>query len=79
MVNGCGVERFAQGVMRAVVASGVVTEAKIEVAVAVMRRECKAFLFEARYENERQIAMQGREALAMASLVATCVAEIAAA
>lgn len=69
---------LANHVMRAVIASGAVTDGKIDLAVAVMRREVKAFLFEPRYADERELALGGRQALALASVVATCVAEIAA-
>lgn len=74
------VESFCESVARAVIATGVVTEAKIATASAVLKAEIKAFMFEAEYANERALALQSRdgERLALASLVAGCVAKIAA-
>jgi hypothetical protein len=73
------VTALAGALMRAVVRSGVVTSAKVDVAIRVMRAELKAFLTEARYADERALALTGGHQLAMKSLVAACIAEIAAA
>ena len=68
---------FCNTVMRAVVASGAVHEGNIDFASEVMRREVKAFFYGVQYKNERDVALRGHVQLAVTSLVATCVAEIA--
>lgn len=75
------IARLCDVVMRAAVASGVrlETPADLDLAVAVMRREVKAFLTADDYAAERAlIASPGGAQLSTASLIAACVAGIAA-
>jgi hypothetical protein len=53
-------------------------EGDIAVAVRVLREEVKAFLFDPKYEDERQLALTSGSGLAMASLTATCIQRIVA-
>lgn len=71
------VTQLADALMRAVVASGAVTESKVEVACAIMREELKAFVFGPTYADERELAVTGRHHIAFAALVAACVNRIA--
>lgn len=73
---------LADTLMRAVVRSGAMRtdtphhEADVALAVSIMREELKAFLFDAKYADERALAMVGQDNLALQSLAAECVSRL---
>jgi hypothetical protein len=71
---------FCNQVMRAVVASGVVTKANIDRAIEVMRAEVKALLFGDEYATQRAAVAGSPDgalgAAVMATVVAACIAKI---
>jgi hypothetical protein len=69
------IKNLAEGLMKAVVRMGVVRKGfdnDYTVAVRVMREELKAFLFDTKYTDERELVKTGGHNLAMASVVAEC-------
>lgn len=73
------IARLCNSLMRAVVNTGAVNESNSELACRVMREELKAFITDDKYADERALVETGGHNLAMASLVASCVARITAA
>ncbi|MDC7784787.1 hypothetical protein PQJ75_00780 [Rhodoplanes sp. TEM] len=69
---------IAHRLMRAVVATGVVTNANIDTALVLMREEMRRFLTGPEYSMEREL-LPTRADLVWKTPVATCVAQIAAA
>lgn len=69
---------ICNAVMRGVVAAGVVTDANMTAAIAIMRAEVKALLFGPGYADERAavLARSVNEAYVVASVVASCVLKI---
>lgn len=73
------VSRLSDNLMRAVVRSDAVrlgNDGDITLAVSVMREELKAFLFDARYADERHCVLTGNQQIAVGSLYTTCVSRI---
>ena len=69
------VKNLAEGLMKAVARMGVIRRGfdnDYTVAARVMREELKAFLFDAKYTDERELVKTGGHNLAMASVVAEC-------
>lgn len=72
------IDTLAQAIMRGVVATNVVNDGNIDVAVEVMRAECKALLLGEEYEQERAALLDRTvsEQTVLASVVASCALKI---
>lgn len=72
------VQATAEQLMRAVVNSGAIRSADqdADLACRIMREELKAFLFDAKYADERALTLTSGSGLAMMSLTAECVRRI---
>ena len=72
------IQPLADSLMRAVVASGVVTQDNLDQAVAVMRAELKALLTGDEYADERDCILRGSvsQQTTLMSVAASCIQKL---